>query len=64
MIMAKIGQTIEVTGKSTQEAIDAALKKLGVSKSNVKIKILAEERKGLFGMEGAKQAKIKVTVIK
>jgi len=62
--MAKIGQTIEVTGRSTQEAIDSALKKLGVPKDKVKIKILAEERKGLFGMEGAKQAKIKVTVIK
>ena len=62
--MAKIGESIEVKGRSTQEAIDIALKKLGVSKDKVKIKILSEERKGLFGMEGAKQAKVRVTVVK
>lgn len=62
--MNKIGETVEVKGRSTQEAIDVALKKLGVPKNSVKIKILSEERKGLFGMEGAKQAKVKVTVVK
>ncbi len=62
--MAKIGESIEVKGRSTQEAIKIALKKLCVHKDRVKIKILSEERKGLFGMEGAKQARVKVTVIK
>ena len=62
--MAKIGECIEVEGRTTQEAIGMALKKLDVSKDKVKIKILSEERKGLFGMKGARQAKIKVTVIK
>ena len=62
--MAKIGESIEVEGRSTQEAIEIALKKLRVHKDRVKIKILSEERKGLFGMEGAKQARVKVTVIK
>ena len=62
--MSKTGKSIEVTGRSTQDAIDAALKKLGVTKDMVRIKVLSEERKGLFGMEGAKKAKVKVTVIK
>lgn len=62
--MAKIGHSIEVEGRSTQEAIAIALKKLGVSKDQVKIKILSEERKGLFGMKGAKQAKVRVTIAK
>lgn len=62
--MVKIGETIEVEGRTTQEAIDVALDKLGVSKNLVKIKILSEERKGLFGMKGARQAKVKVTIVK
>ena len=62
--MDKIGESIEVEGRSTQEAIEIALKKLGVAKNSVKIKILSEEKKGLFGMEGAKQARIRVTVVK
>jgi len=62
--MVKIGETIEVEGRTTQEAIDVALNKLGVSKELVKIKILSEERKGLFGMKGARQAKVKVTIVK
>ena len=62
--MVKKGQSIEVAGKNTQEAIETALNKLGVHKNRVKIKILSEEKKGLFGMEGARQAKVKVTIIK
>lgn len=55
-------KTIEVEAKTTQEAIKVALKMLKVKKEDVEIKILCEEHKGLFGMEGAKLAKIKVTV--
>lgn len=53
---------IEVEAKSVQEAIKIALKRLGVNRKDVKIKILSEEKKGLFGMEGAKQAKVKVKI--
>lgn len=59
-----IGDSIEAEGRNTKEAISQALTKLGISKDRVKVKILAEERKGLFGMKGASQAKVKVTVIK
>ena len=61
--MVKI-KAIEVEAKTTQEAIRIALKKLKVKKQDVEIKILREENKGLFGMEGAEPAKIKVVVKK
>lgn len=60
----RIGYSIEAEGRNTKEAIDIALKKLGVSKSRVKIKVLSEERKGLFGMKGAEQAKVKVIIVR
>ncbi|MBU2540733.1 MAG: Jag N-terminal domain-containing protein [Candidatus Omnitrophica bacterium] len=53
---------IEVEASSPQEAIEIALKKLGVKRNEVEIKILNEETKGLFGMEGSKPAKVKVRV--
>lgn len=55
-------KTIEVEGKTTKEAIEKALKILGITKDKVDIKILCEECKGLFGMEGQKLAKVKVTL--
>ncbi len=61
---AKIGNTIEAEGRNTKEAISTALKQLGVSKNRVKVQVLTEERKGLFGMKGAEQAKVRVTVVK
>lgn len=55
-------KSIEAEGKTTKEAIRLALKELGVPRNKVEIKILSEEDKGLFGMEGAKLAKVRVTV--
>lgn len=55
-------KSIEVEGKTTKDAIDIALKKLHVDKESVEIKILSEERRGLFGMNGNKLAKVKVTL--
>ena len=55
-------KSIEVEAKTTREAIKIALKTLNAKKADVEIKILREERKGLFGMEGAEPAKIKVTL--
>lgn len=54
-------QSIEVEGPTTKDAIRLGLEKLGVTKDKVEVRILAEEKKGLFGMEGAKQAKVKLT---
>lgn len=51
---------IEVDGCNVEDAIEKALKILKVTRDDIEVKILCEETKGLFGMEGAKPAKIKV----
>lgn len=56
--------SIETEGKTPQEAIKKALSALGVTRKEVEVKILSEEEKGLFGMEGAKPAKVRVTLRK
>jgi spoIIIJ-associated protein len=53
---------IEVEGKTLDQAIEKALKILGVPKSMVDIKLLSEEEKGLFGMQGSQPAKIQVSI--
>ena len=60
--MNKAKKSIEVEGSSVEEAINKALSILNVSKEDVIIKVVCEEKKGLFGMEGAKPAKIKVII--
>lgn len=57
----KTKTSIEVEGKTVEEAIKKALKELKLPRDKVKIEILAEEEKGLFGMAGAKPAKIRVS---
>ncbi|MFH1238486.1 MAG: RNA-binding cell elongation regulator Jag/EloR [bacterium] len=51
---------IEVEGKTVEEAIEIALKQLGVKKEEVEIDIVNEGKMGLFGLMGASPAKIKV----
>lgn len=53
---------IEVEGKTVEEAIKRALKELKLPRDKVKIEVLSEEQKGLFGMPGAKPAKVRVTL--
>ena len=60
--MDKKKNFIEIEGKTTKEAIDAALEQMGVTRDMVTVQVLSEEHKGLFGMEGSKLAKIKVTL--
>lgn len=56
--------SIEIEGKTVEEAIRKALKELKLPRDKVKIEVLADEEKGLFGMAGAKPAKVRVSVIK
>lgn len=49
-------------GSSVEEAIKKAMDELRVSRDEINVKVVCEEKKGLFGMEGAKPAKIKVTL--
>lgn len=50
----------EFEGASVEDAIKLAVSSLKMSKDELKIKVLFEGYKGLFGLKGAKPAKIKV----
>ncbi len=54
---------VEVEGKTVEDAIKKALEVLKLDRSQVQVEILCEEEKGLFGMAGAKLAKIRVTAL-
>jgi spoIIIJ-associated protein len=56
--------SIEIDGKTVEEAVTKALKQLKLPRHKVKIEVLSEEEKGLFDMPGARPAKVRVTVIK
>jgi len=56
--------SVEVEGKTVEEAVKTALKELKLPRDKVKIEVLSEEEKGLFGMPGAKPAKVRVSIIK
>ncbi len=56
--------TREFEGKTVEEAIKKALQELKLPRQRVKIEVLSEEQKGLFGMSGSKPAKVRVRVIK
>ena len=60
--MEKKHKGIEVEGATVEDAIKKALSILNVSRDEISVKIVCEEQKGLFGMEGAKPAKIKVRI--
>ncbi|MBF0388228.1 MAG: Jag N-terminal domain-containing protein [Candidatus Omnitrophica bacterium] len=51
----------EFEGITVDEAIKTASLAIGVSRENLNIKVVCEEQKGLFGMQGASLAKIKVS---
>ena len=56
------GMTFE--GSDVESAIEKALAELKVSREDIVVKVVCEEQKGLFGMKGAKPAKIKVQIKK
>ena len=58
LISAK--KNIEIEGSTVEDAIQKALVKFKVSREELSIKIVSEEQRGLFGMQGAKPAKIVV----
>ena len=56
-------ESFEFEGKTVEEAIKKALQELKLPRNRVKIESMTEEKKGLFGMAGAKPAKLRVSVI-
>ncbi len=55
-------KSYEFTGKTVEEALQAAVNELGVSKEELEYEILEEPSKGFLGIFGGKPAKIAVTV--
>ncbi len=49
--------------KTVEDALKEALLELDAREEDVEIEIMEEASKGLFGLIGAKEAKIKVTLI-
>ena len=55
-------QVFEYEGTTVEAAIKKALGELRVSRDRIRLQILTEGKRGLFGMEGAKKAKIRITL--
>ena len=60
--MNEKSKSFEFEGATVEEAIKRATEELKVAREDIEIKILCEEKKGLFGMSGAKPAKILVVL--
>ena len=58
------GNAKEFEGTTVEEAINKAVAELRVPKEKMNVKVVCEEKRGLFGMRGAKLAKIKVILKK
>ena len=54
--------SVEKTGKTVDDAVLAALIELGADKDDVEIEVIEEGAKGLFGLVGGRQARVRVTV--
>jgi spoIIIJ-associated protein len=61
-VMEKKRKSVEVEGANVEDAIKKAMALLKVAREDLEVKVVCEEQKGLFGMEGAKPAKIKVSI--
>jgi spoIIIJ-associated protein len=57
-----MAQTIEKTGKTVQDAIGVALEEFQVDVERVDVEVLDEGTKGIFGILGNKQARVRVTL--
>lgn len=55
-------KTIEITGKTVEEALKSALNELKVTEDKISVEVIDEGSKGLFKLIGARPARIKVTV--
>ncbi|MBR6569114.1 MAG: Jag N-terminal domain-containing protein, partial [Clostridia bacterium] len=51
---------VEASGKSTEDAINAAVRRLGVSRDRVTVEELVKPRSGFFGI-GSVEARVAVT---
>jgi len=54
-------RSIEQTGRTVDEAVEAALKALDITRDEADIEVLAEEKAGLLGILGHTEARVRVT---
>ena len=57
-------EMIEKTGKTVEEALEAALAELGVDRDQVEYKVVEAPSKALFGLLGGREAKVEVVLKK
>jgi len=55
-------KSIEIIGRTAEEAIQNALRELNVTEEKVTIEVLEEGSKGFLNIIGVKPAKVKVTL--
>lgn len=55
-------ESVEVSAKTVDEAIDIALEELGLKRNQVKIEVLTAGKPGLFGL-GGEPARVRVTAL-
>ena len=55
-------KSVEKQGRTVEEAIEAALKELNASREDVEIEVLDEGSKGVLGIIGSQQARVRVTL--
>lgn len=54
--------SLEKTAKTVEDATNAALQELGVSRDRVEVEVIEEPTKGFLGFLGGKPAKVRVTL--
>jgi spoIIIJ-associated protein len=56
-------KSITVTGKTVEDAIKSGLQQLMVTEDRVKITVLEQSTKGLFGLIGSKDARVEIELV-
>lgn len=55
-------RSVEATGRTVDEAVQTALAQLGVERQHATVEILEAPSKGLFGLIGQRDARVRVTI--
>ncbi len=56
-------KSITVTGKTIEDAIKSGLQQLQVSEDRIKVTVLEQPTKGLFGLIGSKDARVEIELV-
>lgn len=53
-------RTVETSGRTVEEAVDAALRELGAARDRVEVEVLEEGTRGFLGILGFREARVRV----